>query len=61
VTPWIRAYVALGALVIGALGWAHWRGWSPEPVSEVKAPASMRDNPGSYRSSYGRGPFVRGK
>lgn len=54
--------MALGAFTVGALGWAHWSGWSPEPVTEVKeVPRSIRENPGSYRSSYGGRTFMGGK
>ena len=39
---------------LGALMWIHFTGWSPSPVTEEKAaPMSVRDNPGSSRSSYG--------
>jgi hypothetical protein len=51
-----KAYIIFGALVLGFMTWAHYTGWSPEDVDEVKSvPKSIRDNPGSYRSSYGSG------
>ena len=49
-----RLYLAYGLLVLSLLGVAQYRGWSFASVTERKdVPASMRDNPGSYRSSYG--------
>jgi hypothetical protein len=49
-----KAYAVFGALVLLATAWAHFAGWTPGDVDEVKAvPKSIRDNPGSYRSSYG--------
>ncbi len=49
-----RAYAVFGALVLLALTWAHFTGWTTGDVDEVKdVPKSIRDNPGSYRSSYG--------
>jgi len=49
-----RAYALLGAAVLAALIWAHFTGWAPGGVDEVKnVPHSIRDNPGSYRSAYG--------
>ena len=51
-----KAYRVFGVLVLGFLVWAHYTGWSPEDVDEAKGvPKSIRDNPGSYRSSYGSG------
>ena len=38
------AYGVFASLVLGALIWIHFTGWSP---------MSVRDNPGSSRSSYG--------
>lgn len=49
----IRAYAAFAGLVLAALTWIHFTGWSPSNVTEDKTPPSVRDNPGSYRSSYG--------
>lgn len=49
------AYAVLGALLLSALTWAHFTGWSPG-VDEVKnVPTSVRESPGSYRAIY-RGP-----
>jgi hypothetical protein len=49
-----RAYGVFGALVLAALMLVQFTGWSFEDVDEVKGvPRSIRDNPGSYRSSYG--------
>mgnify|MGYP001597595235 CR=1 FL=1 len=51
-----KAYKVFGILALGFLAWAHYTGWSPEDVDEAKGvPKSIRDNPGSYRSSYGSG------
>jgi hypothetical protein len=48
------AYGIFASLVLGTLMWIHFTGWSPGPVIEEKAaPMSVRDNPGSSRSSYG--------
>jgi hypothetical protein len=49
-----RAYSVFGAVVVGALIWIHFTGWSPGSLTEDKAaPMSVRDNPGSSRPSYG--------
>lgn len=48
-----KAYLIYGMLVLGALGYGQYRGYSFSSVSEVKnVPRSVRDNPGSYRSVY---------
>lgn len=48
-----RAYTVFGLLVLGALAWAHYTGWAPGRVDEVKnVPQPVRENPGSYRSAY---------
>lgn len=50
----IRGYVVYGTLVLAALSWVHYTGWSPLGVTEEKSvPKSVRDNPGSYRPAYG--------
>lgn len=50
----VKAYVVFGSLVLGALTWTHYTGWSPGNVTEEKTvPKSVRDNPGSYRPAYG--------
>jgi hypothetical protein len=47
-------YLAYGALVLGLLSAAEYRGWSFDSVSRLRSvPTSVRDNPGSYRSVYG--------
>jgi hypothetical protein len=44
-----------GIAVLTFLAVAELRGWSLTSYDEVKGvPKSMRDNPGSYRSSYSR-------
>lgn len=47
------AYAVFGSLVLAALVWAHFTGWTPGTASETQVPKSLRDNPGSARSSYG--------
>lgn len=48
-----KVYAVFGSLVLGALAWAHFTGWA-FGVNEVReVPKSVRDNPGSYRSTYG--------
>jgi hypothetical protein len=43
----------LGVLLL--LGAAEFRGWSLTSYDELKGvPKSLRDNPGSYRSTYSR-------
>jgi len=56
-------YLAYGALLLGLLGAAEYRGWSFLGVNEVKnVPKSVRDNPGAYRSHYRAFPrFFGGK
>jgi hypothetical protein len=46
-------YVAYGVFVLGLLSAAQFRGWRYNSVSRLDVPASVRDNPGSYRSVYG--------
>jgi hypothetical protein len=47
-------YAVFGSLVLGALAWAHFAGWAFGSIDEVhNVPKSVRDNPGSYRSTYG--------
>ena len=42
--------------------WVHLTGWSPANVTEEKGiPKSVRDNPGSSRSSYGARPYTGAK
>lgn len=49
-----RAYAVFAGLVLATLTLIHFTGWSPSNVTEDRViPKSVRDNPGSYRSSYG--------
>jgi len=49
-----KIYAVVGALVLGAFMWIQFTGWGFGGVDEVKGvPKSIRENPGSYRSSYG--------
>jgi hypothetical protein len=46
-------YTAYGLLLLGLLGFAEYRGFSFNSITEVKGvPKTVRDNPGSYRSHY---------
>lgn len=46
-------YAVFGALVLTALTWAHFTGWTPGGITETKHdPKSIRANPGSYRPAY---------
>jgi hypothetical protein len=46
-------YLVYGALLLGLVGVAEYRGWSLSRVNEVKnVPRTVRDNPGAYRSHY---------
>ena len=57
-----KAYAVFGSLVLAALTWVHLTGWSPASVTEEKGiPKSVRDNPGSYRSTYGARPYTGAK
>jgi hypothetical protein len=57
-----KVYAVFGTLVLAALTWVHLTGWSPSNVTEDKGiPKSVRDNPGSYRSSYGTRPYTGAK
>lgn len=48
-----KLYLLYGLLVVGAMGTAQWAGWSLASVNQSKTvPRSVRDNPGSYRSTY---------
>ena len=58
----LRFYAGFGGLVLAALIWAHFTGWSPGNVAQEKIiPKSVRDNPGSYRSTYGGRAFTGAK
>lgn len=48
-----KFYLAYGFLVLGSVGYAEYRGWSLDSMTQLKnVPKSVRDNPGSYRSVY---------
>ena len=48
-----KLYLAYGMLVLSSVGYAEYRGWSMDSMSQLKnVPKSVRDNPGSYRSIY---------
>jgi hypothetical protein len=56
-----KIYAVFGALVLLALSGAHYVGWSPTDATEVRGvPKSVRENPGSYRSSYSGGHLYAG-
>ena len=59
----VRLYLWYGCLVLGLLGVAEYRGWSPLSPNEGKtAPKTVRDNPGAYRPHYRGGAYYfRGK
>ena len=47
-------FLAYGIVVLAAVSFAEYRGWSLNRIDEVRnVPRSVRDNPGSYRSIYG--------
>jgi len=56
-------YLAYGVLLLGLVGVAEYRGWSPASVIELKnVPRTVRDNPGAYRSHYAFLPrYIGGK
>lgn len=46
-------FLAYGFVVLAAVSFAEYRGWSLNRIDEVRnVPRSIRDNPGSYRSVY---------
>ncbi len=48
-----RLFLIYGLIVLGAVAFAEYRGWSLNRVDQVpNVPRSVRDNPGSYRSVY---------
>jgi len=50
-----KFFIVYGIAVLLLLAIAEYRGWSLTTYDEVKGvPKSLRDNPGSYRSSYTR-------
>ncbi len=56
-------YTLWALAVLGVLGYAQYIGWSFSSVDEARTdPRSVRNNPGSYRSSYySPGRVLRGK
>jgi hypothetical protein len=51
----MRVFLLYGSVVLGALGWANYTGFSFTSYDEVKnVPKSIRDNPGAYRTVYQR-------
>ena len=56
-------YTIFGAMVLSAVAWIGYRGWSPTSYNQVRdVPKSVRDNPGSYRSFYnGPSRYIGGK
>jgi hypothetical protein len=58
---WRLGYLLYGAVLLGLLGTAEYRGWSMTPVSRISnVPRSVRNNPGAYRPVYGASPRYRG-
>jgi hypothetical protein len=58
---WRLGYLIYGALVLGLLGTAEYRGWWMTGVTRVdNVPRSVRDNPGAYRPVYGASPRYPG-
>jgi hypothetical protein len=48
-----QLYMLYGLLVLATVGYAQYRGWSMDTMTQLKnVPRSVRDNPGSYRSVY---------
>lgn len=45
-------YLAFGTLVLLGLGSSHYYGWALTTTEKAKLPASVRDNPGAYRTHY---------
>jgi hypothetical protein len=56
-------YLTYGFLLLTALTWAEYRGWTLTSVNQAKnVPKTVRDNPGAYRSHYGFYPrYIGGK
>ena len=56
-------FLAYGAMVLGLVGTAEYRGWSLLRVNQLKdVPKTVRDNPGAYRSHYAYLPrYIGGK
>ena len=50
-----KFFLVYGIAVLLLMGIAEYRGWSLMSYEEQKGvPKSLRENPGSYRSSYAR-------
>ena len=50
-----KIFLVYGIAVLLLMGIAEYRGWSLMSYEEQKGvPMSLRENPGSYRSSYAR-------
>ncbi len=50
-----KFFIVYGIGILLFMGIAEYRGWSLMSYEEQKGvPKSMRENPGSYRSSYAR-------
>jgi hypothetical protein len=48
-----RFYNVYGWLILGLLGFLHWYGWAWVDADRLTGvPRTVRDNPGSYRSTY---------
>ncbi|MBI2795458.1 MAG: hypothetical protein HYX65_02005 [Gemmatimonadetes bacterium] len=57
-----RGYLVFGILVLALAGVAEWRGWRLAGTAEARTdPRSVRNNPGSYRSTYYGGRVHYGK
>lgn len=57
-----RGYLVFGLLVFALAAVAEWRGWSLATTKEDRTdPRSVRNNPGSYRSTYYGGRVHYGK
>jgi hypothetical protein len=56
-------YLSYGLLLLTGLAWAQYRGWTLSGANRTRVdPRTVRDNPGSYRSTYGFYPhYVGGK
>ncbi len=56
-------YKIFGAMLLSAVGFIEYRGWSPTSYNQLRdVPKSVRDNPGSYRSFYtGPSRYIGGK
>ena len=48
-----RLYGIYGLVMLGALSFAQWTGYSFTSPGRHMSPRTLRENPGSYRSNYG--------